>query len=182
MTTPVQQALAAGQSIWYDGIRRSLLTSGELEHMVTKKGLRGMTSNPSIFDAAIAGSSDYADAIAELRRSGPSDAKSAYESLAIADIRGAADVFRHVYDESGGGIDKIASVASVFVSRLDSAVEPRLDRSYAGKVAIANAKVVDEHQEPRPARGARPAGDRRRAKVRRRVSRSSVFGGARPRR
>jgi len=167
MTTPVQQALAAGQSIWYDGIRRSLLTSGELEHMVTKKGLRGMTSNPSIFDAAIAG---------------PSDAKSAYESLAIVDIRRAADVFRHVCDESGGGIDKIASVASVFVSRLDSAVEPRLDRSYAGKVAIANAKVVDEHQEPRPARGARPAGDRRRAKVRRRVSRSSVFGGARPRR
>ena len=234
MTTPVHQALALGQSIWYDGIRRSLLTSGELEHMVKKQGLRGMTSNPSIFDAAIAGSSDYSDAIAELRRSGPTDAKSAYESLAIADIRAAADIFRPVYDESGGddgyvsmevspelahdtsatvaeakrlwaavdrpnlmvkvpgteagipaiqalvgaginvnvtllfglaayesaaqaymagledrlaagaGIASIASVASIFISRLDSAVEPRLDLAYAGKVAIANAKVIYE--------------------------------------
>ena len=234
MTTPVHQALALGQSIWYDGIRRSFLTSGELEHMVKKQGLRGMTSNPSIFDAAIAGSSDYSDAIAELRRSGPTDAKSAYESLAIADIRAAADIFRPVYDESGGddgyvsmevspelahdtsatvaeakrlwaavdrpnlmvkvpgteagipaiqalvgaginvnvtllfglaayesaaqaymagledrlaagaGIASIASVASIFISRLDSAVEPRLDLAYAGKVAIANAKVIYE--------------------------------------
>ena len=103
MTTPIQEALPLGQSIWYDGIRRSLLTSGELEHTVKKQGLRGMTSNPSIFDAAIAGSSDYSDAIAELRRCGPTDAKSAYESLAIADIRGATDIFRPLYDESGGG-------------------------------------------------------------------------------
>ncbi len=61
-----------------------------------------MTSNPSIFDAAIGGSSDYSDAIAELRRSGPTDARSVYESLAIGDIRAAADIFRPVYDESGG--------------------------------------------------------------------------------
>jgi transaldolase/glucose-6-phosphate isomerase len=59
-------------------------------------------SNPSIFDKAIAGSSDYSDAIAELGRTGPTDAKSAYECLAIADIRSAADVFRPVYDDSGG--------------------------------------------------------------------------------
>jgi len=89
MTDPIQQAFALGQSIWYDGIRRSLLTSGDLERMVAKEGLRGMTSNPSIFQAAIAGSSDYAEAIAELASSGPMDAKSAYESLAVADIRAA---------------------------------------------------------------------------------------------
>jgi hypothetical protein len=47
MTDPIHQALALGQSIWYDGIRRSLLTSGDLERMVKKEGLRGMTSNPS---------------------------------------------------------------------------------------------------------------------------------------
>jgi transaldolase/glucose-6-phosphate isomerase len=102
MTDAIHQALALGQSIWYDNIRRSLLTSGELKRMVTVDGLRGMTSNPSIFAKAIAGSSDYAEAIAELRQSGPMDAKSAYESLAIADIRAAADVLRSVYDESGG--------------------------------------------------------------------------------
>lgn len=102
MIDPMRQALELGQSIWYDGIRRSLLTSGDLQRMVTKQGLRGMTSNPSIFGKAIAGSSDYAQGIAELRRSGPMDAKSAYESLAIADIRAAADIFRSVYDDSGG--------------------------------------------------------------------------------
>jgi len=81
MTDPIQQAFALGQSIWYDGIRRSLLSSGDLERMVAKEGLRGMTSNPSIFEAAIAGSSDYAEAIAELRSTGQRDAKSAYEFL-----------------------------------------------------------------------------------------------------
>jgi len=94
MTDPIQQAFVLGQSIWYDGIRRSLLTSGDLERMVAKEGLRGMTSNPSIFEAAIAGSTDYAEAITELRSSGPMDAKSVYESLAIADVRAAADIFR----------------------------------------------------------------------------------------
>lgn len=112
MTTPIQQALALGQSIWYDGIRRSLLTSGELEHRVKKAGMRGMTSNSAIFDAAIAGSSDLGDATAELRRSGRTDAKSVYGSLAVADIRAAADIFRPV----SAGCDGVDVYVSVKVS------------------------------------------------------------------
>ena len=102
MNNPINQALAVGQSIWYDGISRSLLKSGDFERKVKVDGLRGMTSNPSIFEKAIAGSADYSSAIAELRRSGPLDAKSAYEHLAIVDIQAAADILRAVFDESGG--------------------------------------------------------------------------------
>lgn len=232
MNNPINQALAVGQSIWYDGISRSLITSGDLARMVQSEGLRGMTSNPSIFEKAIAGSDDYSAAIAELRRSGPLDAKSAYEHLAIVDIQAAADALRTVFDQSGGAdgfvsmevspelandtartvaeakrlwatinrpnlmvkvpatpagipaiqvligagininvtllfglkayesvvqahlggledrlaaggsLETVTSVASVFVSRLDSALEPRLDQSWIGKVAIANAKII----------------------------------------
>jgi transaldolase / glucose-6-phosphate isomerase len=134
MTDPIQQAFALGQSIWYDGIRRSLITSGDLERMVAKEGLRGMTSNPSIFEAAIAGSTDYAEATAELRSAGPMDAKSAYESLAIADIRAAADIFRPVYDESGGS-DGLVSME----------VSPELAHDTAGTAAEARRlwSIVD---------------------------------------
>ncbi|HEX5267201.1 MAG TPA: bifunctional transaldolase/phosoglucose isomerase [Acidimicrobiales bacterium] len=134
MTDPIQQAFALGQSIWYDGIRRSLFASGDLERMVAKEGLRGMTSNPSIFEAAIAGSSDYAEAIAELRSTGPRDAKSAYESLAISDIRAAADIFRPVYEDSGG--------SDGFVSM---EVSPELAHDTAGSAAEARRlwSVID---------------------------------------
>jgi hypothetical protein len=86
--------------VWFDNMRRALLTSGELERMVREDGLSGLTSNPSIFEKAIVGSTDYDEALAELRGPSAPDANSAYEGLAIADLRGAADVFRAVYDEA----------------------------------------------------------------------------------
>jgi transaldolase / glucose-6-phosphate isomerase len=230
-TNPLVDVLRLGQSIWYDNIRRSLLTSGELDRLVDE-GLRGVTSNPAIFSKAIAGSTDYADAIAAIPAGDARDAKEVYEALAIRDIQDAADALRPVYDESGrrdgyvslevspeladdseatvaeamrlwnavdrenllvkvpatpagipairalianginvnvtllfatsayeqvaeayisgledyamsgGDVSRVASVASFFISRIDSAVDPLVPDHLKGRVAIANAKVT----------------------------------------
>ncbi len=91
-----------GQSIWLDFIRRDMLVSGELIRMIKEDGLRGMTSNPSIFEKAIDGSADYLPVIRALAREGR-DTAAIYETVAVEDVRMAADQFRPVYDESGGG-------------------------------------------------------------------------------
>jgi transaldolase / glucose-6-phosphate isomerase len=232
IVSPLSDLEALGQSVWLDNMRRALLTSGELERMVREDGLSGLTSNPSIFEKAIVGSTDYDEALAELRGPSAPDAKSVYEALAIADLQGAADVFRAVYDQTdagdgyvsmevspelahdtagtvaearrlwasvdrpnlmikvpgtdegipairqliaaqinvnitllfstsvyervveaylagledllanGGDISRVASVASFFVSRIDSAIDPRVSKRVQGKVGIANAKVT----------------------------------------
>jgi transaldolase / glucose-6-phosphate isomerase len=230
--SPLRDLEALGQSVWFDNMRRALLTSGELERMAREDGLSGLTSNPSIFEKAIVGSTDYDEALAELRGTPGLDPKSVYEGLAIADLRAAADVFRAAYEETdtgdgyvsmevspdlahdtagtvaearrlwetvdrpnlmikvpgtaqgipaireliaaginvnitllfsttvyervveaylagledhrahGGDISRVASVASFFVSRIDSAVDPLLSGRLQGKVGIANAKVT----------------------------------------
>jgi transaldolase len=233
---PIGEIVALGQSVWFDNIRRGLLTSGEFERMVREDGLSGVTSNPSIFEKAIVGSTDYDDALAEARGAATDgeapDAKSVYEGLAIADLRQAADVLRPVYEETDGGdgyvsmevapdlahdtagtvaearrlwaaverpnlmikvpgteegipairqligdginvnitllfsvlvyervveaylagledrlagggdVARIASVASFFISRIDSAVDHRLGAPLQGKVGIASAKLA----------------------------------------
>jgi transaldolase/glucose-6-phosphate isomerase len=98
-TTP-QQTAALGQSIWYDNIRRGLLTSGELRGLV-EAGVRGITSNPTIFEKAIAGSHDYDDDFLRLVKDGRS-ALEIYEELALDDIRAACDLLRPVWDSSAG--------------------------------------------------------------------------------
>ena len=93
---PLLALQKTGQSIWLDYIRRNLITSGELQRLIDEDGLRGMTSNPSIFEKAIAGSTDYADLLEQLharRRS----AGEIYEQLAIRDIQDAADLLLPVY-------------------------------------------------------------------------------------
>src|SRR6266481_3053237 len=81
-----------GQSPWYDNIRRGLITSGELEGFVENDGLKGVTSNPAIFEKAIAGSTDYNAAIRHTLDHGDMDAKALYEMLAMGDIQDAADI------------------------------------------------------------------------------------------
>lgn len=88
-----------GQSVWLDFIRRNLITSGELKRMVEEDGLLGVTSNPSIFQKAIAGSTDYADILDRLRSQNLS-AKEIYEQIAIRDIQDAADILAPVYRAS----------------------------------------------------------------------------------
>ena len=86
-----------GQSIWYDNISRSMFSSGSLKKMIDE-GLAGMTSNPAIFEKAIAGSGDYDSQIKELASAG--NAKDVFEGLAISDIQSATDLFKPVYDKT----------------------------------------------------------------------------------
>jgi transaldolase/glucose-6-phosphate isomerase len=99
-TNPLKDLLKYGQSVWLDYIRRNLLTSGELKRLIEEDGLRGMTSNPAIFEKAIAGSTDYTDILQSLQSRTDLDAKARYEILAVRDIQDAADALRPVNDSS----------------------------------------------------------------------------------
>ena len=90
---------AAGTSVWLDQIRRSLITSGELEQLERELSLRGVTSNPAIFEKAILGSTDYDEQIAELAPKGLS-AREIYDEIAVLDVQLACDVLRTVWDEA----------------------------------------------------------------------------------
>ncbi|HEX2202597.1 MAG TPA: transaldolase [Longimicrobium sp.] len=235
---PLHELHPLGQSVWLDYIRRGILDNGELESMIRDYDLRGVTSNPSIFEQAIGQSDDYDDDLSFLAADG-ADGNEAYEALAIDDIQRACDLFRPVYDaaeghdglvslevspelahdtrrtleearrlwaavgrenvmikvpgtpegipaietliaegvnvnitllfslagyervmeaylrgmerraEAGGPLDRVASVASFFVSRVDTAVDAELEkiggeeaRRLVGKAAVANAKLA----------------------------------------
>src|SRR6266849_2953988 len=96
---PLIQLHQFGQSFWYDNMSRHMISSGELPRLITKDGLRGMTSNPTIFAKSISGSSDYDAAISELVARDLS-VPEILEELMVADIRDAADLLRPVYDTS----------------------------------------------------------------------------------
>lgn len=90
-----------GQSIWLDNLSRQILNNGELEQLITQKGVRGLTSNPAIFQKAISGSDAYDEDIEKFSNEGLDRIK-IYEQLAAKDIQGAADLFRPLYDASNG--------------------------------------------------------------------------------
>lgn len=98
--SPLRGLQAFGQSVWLDYIRRSLITSGELQRLIDEDGLQGVTSNPAIFEKAIASSDDYTVAIGELARQGYSDPTAIFEALAVLDIQAAANVLRPVYQRT----------------------------------------------------------------------------------
>src|SRR6202162_5932253 len=98
-TNPVKELLNYGQSMWLDYIRRDLITSGTLKKMIEEDGLRGMTSNPSIFEKAIGESSLYDDILKSLGSRSDLDTTARYEQIAIRDIQDAAD--RSEEDTSG---------------------------------------------------------------------------------
>jgi len=98
--TKLHQLAKLGQAIWFDYIRRSFITSGDLQALIDE-GLRGVTSNPSIFEKAIAGSTDYDDALYRLVEEGKT-VEEIYEALTLEDIQRAADLLRPVYDETDG--------------------------------------------------------------------------------
>src|ERR1700756_2768938 len=95
-TNPLKALASYGQSVWVDSSRRSLITSGELQRHIDEDGLTGVTSNPAIFEKAIAGSNDYADKLSRLNSTNL-DAKGIYEEIAIGDIQDAADIMKQVY-------------------------------------------------------------------------------------
>lgn len=116
----------AGQSPWLDNIRRGMIRSGELRRMIADYGLRGVTSNPTIFEKAISGSTDYDEAILECISKQAGVPAEIFESLAIRDIQDTADLFRPVFEESKGG-DGHVSIE----------VSPRLARETQGTLAEA---------------------------------------------
>ena len=122
---PVHALYAAGQSVWIDYIRRDMLTGGELERMIQGGLISGLTSNPTIFEKAIAGARDYDAQLTELARAGRS-AQEIFDAIAIADIQGACDALRPVYDKAGG-TDGFASIE----------VSPLLARSTAETLSEA---------------------------------------------
>jgi len=99
-TNPLKALLSYGQSMWLDYIRRDLLTSGKLKAMINDDGLRGMTSNPSIFEKAIGESSLYDDLLKSLASRPDLNATARYEQIAIRDIQDAADILEPVYESS----------------------------------------------------------------------------------
>jgi transaldolase / glucose-6-phosphate isomerase len=235
MSNPITTLTSLGQSLWYDNIQRKLLENGELKAMIERGDIRGVTSNPTIFNNAIAKTNDYDSALTPLAWSGW-DAEKIFWQLAIEDIKGACDAFMPLYEETngsdgyvslevsphlandsegtaaqaqqlwarvakpnlmvkipatkagipairtaiaagvnvnvtlifslaryievmdaylsgledrilaGGDIEPIHSVASFFVSRVDTKIDPRLPKGsdLAGKAAIANAKLAYE--------------------------------------
>ncbi|MFZ0634920.1 MAG: transaldolase, partial [Candidatus Acidiferrales bacterium] len=124
---PLRLAEAQGQAIWLDYIRRSLLTSGELKRLVEDDGLSGVTSNPTIFEKAIAGSTDYDERLRAVLTLDPAaDEASLFDAIAIEDIRMATDILRPVYDRTNG--------ADGFVSL---EVSPKLAHDTAGTLREA---------------------------------------------
>ncbi len=122
--TAMQALLELGQTVWLDYLRRGMLRSGELQALIDD-GLRGMTSNPTIFEHAVGGSTDYDEALGALAASRKSD-HDVFEALAVEDVRTAADLFRPVYDSSQGG-DGFVSLE----------VSPTLARDTRGTIAEA---------------------------------------------
>src|ERR1700720_1781161 len=211
---PVKALEQHGQSVWLDFLARGFVVKGDLKKLIDSDGIKGVTSNPSIFEKAIGSSDEYDGAIAKALKSGDRPVAELFEHLAVEDIQHAADVLRPVYDHlkgadgfvslevspylamdtkgtiaegisinitllfsqsvyvqvaeaylaglekyiaGGGDPSHVASVASFFVSRIDSAVDKQLDEKIAkandptekerlaalkGKVAIANAKLA----------------------------------------
>jgi transaldolase len=102
MPSNPQSLYALGQSLWYDNIERRLLNNGELEAMIRRGDIYGVTSNPSIFDQAISESSDYDEELRRLAADGK-DPYAVFEDLAVADIRAACDLFAGLHETTNGG-------------------------------------------------------------------------------
>ncbi|MEO8138681.1 MAG: transaldolase [Gemmatimonadota bacterium] len=125
MTNPLIRLGACGQSPWYDFITRDLIVSGDLARLIAEDGLRGMTTNPTIFEKAIAGSDLYDEDVRRLAAEGRRPAE-IFEALAIEDVRAACDLFLPIHRESRG-LDGLVSIE----------VSPTLARDSAGTIAEA---------------------------------------------
>jgi transaldolase/glucose-6-phosphate isomerase len=129
-----------GQSVWLDYLRRSLIDDGGIQRLIDEDGLRGLTSNPAIFEKAIAGSTDYTAALQTIEHVLDREAGDIYESLAIDDIQRAADVFRPVYDATDGRDGFVSLEVSPYLGR-DTAGTIEEARRLWGTVGRDNVMV-----------------------------------------
>src|SRR5215472_1470558 len=117
VANPLKELLKYGQSMWLDYIRRDLITTAKLKQMIEDDGLRGMTSNPSIFEKAIAESSLYDDILTSLASRQDLDTSARYEQIAIRDIQDAADILRSVYESSNARDGYVSLEVSPLLAR-----------------------------------------------------------------
>ena len=128
---PLKQLEALGQSPWLDYMKRSLIDKGELRTLIERDGLKGVTSNPSIFEKAIAETDEYADALKHFQAQADHSVSAIYEHLAIADIRAAADVLRPVYDNTHGRDGYVSLECSPYLANDTEATVAEAQRLWA---------------------------------------------------
>ncbi len=121
MANPLRELQRYGQSIWYDSLRRGIIASGELARFVVEDGLRGLTTNPAIYEKAIDSTRDYDAELAQLLPRADLDAKAIYERLAIHDIQAAAALLRPVHAAAGGGDGFVSLEVSPVAARDEGA-------------------------------------------------------------
>lgn len=140
-TNPLRQLNAAGQSVWYDNIQRSMLNSGMLARLIAEDDLRGITSNPSIFEKAIGGGDDY-DALLqrELARDSQQSIRELFFTLAVEDIRAAAEALRPVYDATDGMDGMVSLEVSPDLAH-DTEGTVREARALFSRLALSNVMI-----------------------------------------
>ena len=136
---PITKLTQLGQSIWYDNIERKLLENGGLQSMIDSGDIRGVTSNPSIFNAAIAKSNDYDSALVPLAWAGW-NAEKIFWQLAIEDIKAACDAFMPLYEESNGGDGYVSLEVSPYLAHDTEATAAQAQQLWA-RVARKNLMV-----------------------------------------
>ena len=137
--SPLRLLTELGQSLWYDYITRDLISSGGLARLITEDSLRGMTSNPTIFEKAIAGSQLYDDDIRRLSDQGRSAAE-IFEALAVADVQAACDAFLPLYRQSNGADGFVSLEVSPALAN-DTSATVREARRLWEAVARPNAMI-----------------------------------------
>ena len=139
MTTLIEKLTSLGQSLWLDNIQRRQLENGELKAMIERGDIRGMTSNPTIFNNAISKSKDYDSALVPLAWSGW-DAEKIFWELAIEDIRAACDLFSPLYEETNGGDGYVSIEVSPTIAHDTEATASQAQQLWA-RVARPNLMV-----------------------------------------
>jgi transaldolase/glucose-6-phosphate isomerase len=125
---PVKALQTHDQAVWLDFLARGFTAAGDLKRLIDEDGVRGVTSNPAIFEKAIGGSGDYDDAIAQLLDGGDRSVTDLYESLAVADIQAAADVLRPVYDQLDGADGFVSLEVSPYLAHDTKATVAEAER------------------------------------------------------
>jgi transaldolase / glucose-6-phosphate isomerase len=137
---PLQELRRLGQSVWLDYLRRGLVESGELKRLMDEFAVTGITSNPTIFNKAISGSTDYDRALRALVEGGERDARTLFLRLAVEDIAMTADVLRPVYDQTNGGDGFVSLEVSPGLAH-DTAGTIAEVRDLWGRLARPNAMI-----------------------------------------
>lgn len=127
---PIEKLTSLGQSLWYDNIQRRLLENGELQAMIERGEIRGVTSNPTIFNNAIAKTTDYDSALTPLAWAGW-DAEKIFWQLAIEDIKAACDAFQPLYEETNGGDGYVSLEVSPYIAHDTDATVAQAEQLWA---------------------------------------------------